>query len=233
MAFNNLDKIQRRNLTAIAITKLIHGFGTSMFNIVYQPFLLELTNSIVLTGLIISIGSIMRFLPWPIVGKLSDKYNRKYVLISSIPIYITGLSFLIIANSYSLYYVILGLILYFLGFIINNLNTQFLVAENSDRSKGNIFGFMFFSYFGGTIAGSSFIFLVPGLHSKLFFIFFIGLLIIEGIIFTFFISTGTHLFHAQKPVINNAKKEKSNLWLKVLKTKNLRVILIFFRWHRL
>jgi len=185
MAFNNLDKTKRQNLIAIAITKLIHGFGTSMFTIVYQPFLLELTNSIVLTGLIVSIGSIMQFLPMPIVGKFSDKYNRKYILISSIPLYIIGLSFLILANSYSLYYVVLGIILYFLGFIINNLNTQFLVAENSDRSKGMIFGFMFFSYSGGTIAGSSFIFLVQGLHSKFYFTFFIGLLIIEGFIFTF------------------------------------------------
>jgi len=228
MAFNNLDKTKRQNLIAIAITKLIHGFGTSMFTIVYQPFLLELTNSIVLTGLIVSIGSIMQFLPMPIVGKFSDKYNRKYILISSIPLYIIGLSFLILANSYSLYYVVLGIILYFLGFIINNLNTQFLVAENSDRSKGMIFGFMFFSYSGGTIAGSSFIFLVQGLHSKFYFTFFIGLLIIEGFIFTFFISAGTHYYHTQRPVINNNNKEKENLWLKVLKTKNLRTILIFF-----
>ncbi|NVM34918.1 MAG: MFS transporter [Candidatus Lokiarchaeota archaeon] len=228
MAFNNLDKTKRRNLIVLAITKLIHGFGTSMFTIVYQPFLLELTNSIVLTGLIVSIGSIMQFLPMPIVGKFSDKYNRKYILISSIPLYIIGLLFLILANSYSLYYVILGIILYFLGFIINNLNTQFLVAENSDRSKGMIFGFMFFSYFAGTIAGSFFIFLGKGLHTKFYFIFFIGLLIIEGIIFTFFLSSGTQYYHAQRPAIKNINNEKENMWLKVLKTKNLRTILIFF-----
>ncbi|MBA7605756.1 hypothetical protein ES703_12891 [subsurface metagenome] len=159
MVFNSLEKSKRRNLIALAITKLIHGFGTGMFTIVYQPFLMELTDSIVLTGLIISIGTVMQFLPMPIIGKFSDKFNRKYLLISSIPLYILGLFLLILASPNNLNYVILGILLYFLGFIINNLNTQFLVAENSNKSKGLIFGFMFFSYFAGTIVGSLFIIL--------------------------------------------------------------------------
>ncbi len=228
MVFNNLGKAKRRNLITLAITKFIHGFGTGMFTIVYQPFLLDLTNSIVLTGLIISIGSVIQFLPMPIVGKISDKYNRKYILISSIPLYIMGLLFLILANSYSLYYVILGIILYFLGFIINNLNTQFLVSENSNESKGLIFGFMFFSYFGGTIAGTLFIIFSQIVNSRFYFMFYILILIVEGVLFTFFISTHTRDSQNQNLPINKFEKEKENLWLKVLKTKKLRVILIFF-----
>ena len=109
MELDSLNKIKRRNLIALAITKLIHGFGTGMFGIVYQPFLLELTNSIVLTGLFISIGSIMQFMPMPLIGKFSDKFNRKYILISSIPIYIIGLLFLILASPTSLYFIIFGI----------------------------------------------------------------------------------------------------------------------------
>lgn len=228
MVFNNLGKIKRRNLITLAITKLIHGFGTGMFSIVYQPFLLDLTNSIVLTGLIISIGSVIQFLPMPIVGKLSDKYNRKYILISSIPLYIIGLLLLIIASPNSLYYVILGIILYFLGFIINNLNTQFLVSENTNESKGLIFGFMFFSYFGGTIAGTLFIIFSQIINSRFYFMFYILILIVEGVLFTFFISTHKVDSQNQNLPINKFEKEKENLWLKVLKTKKLRVILIFF-----
>jgi len=228
MELDSLDKIKRRNLIALAITKLIHGFGTGMFGIVYQPFLLELTNSIVLTGLFISIGSIMQFMPMPLIGKFSDKFNRKYILISSIPIYIIGLLFLILASPTSLYFIIFGIMFYFLGFIINNLNAQFLVAENSNKSKGLIFGFMLFSYFGGTIAGALFIILGQGLNSRFYLIIFILLLLVEEIIFTIFLSAQTHHIQNQKLQVNNTRKEKKNMWMKILKTKTLRSVLIFF-----
>ncbi|MFW9969490.1 MAG: MFS transporter [Candidatus Odinarchaeota archaeon] len=228
MELNNLSKIKRKNLTALAITKLIHGFGTGMFIVVYQLLLLELTNSIVLTGLIVSIGLIMQFIPMPLIGKMSDKFKRKYTLISSIPIYILGLLLLIYATPTSLYLAIFGIMLYYLGFIINNLNAQFLVTENANKSKGLIFGFMFFSYFGGTIAGTSFIILGPALNSRFYLFLFILLLLIEEIFFVFFLSGQTH--HIQNPKLNgnNLHREKENMWKKILKTKTLRSVLIFF-----
>jgi MFS family permease len=228
MALDRIEKKNRKNLTALAITKFIHGFGTGMFAVVYQPFLLELTNSIVLTGLFISIGSIMQFMPMPLIGKLADRYNRKYFIISSIPIYIIGLLFLIFASSNTLHFVIFGIIFYFLGFIINNLNAQFLVAENSNKSKGTVFGFMFFSYFSGTIVGTSFIIIGQGLSSRFYLTFFILLLIIEEIIFTFFLTTQSHKNQNQDLQKTNLNNEKENLWVKIFKTKKLRVILVFF-----
>ena len=187
MELDNLDKTKRRNLVAIAITKLIHGFGNGLFAVVYQPYLLELTNSIVLTGLFITIGSIMQFIPMPLLGKLTDKYNRKYMLVLSIPTYIIGLLFLVLATQTSLYLALFGIVFYFLGMILNNLNAQFLIAENSNKSKGTTFGFMFFSFFGGNIAASIFIILGQGLSSRFYLMFFVALLLIEGIIFIFFI----------------------------------------------
>ena len=228
MELKSLDRIKRRNLITLAVTKLIHGFGTGMFSVVYQPFLLEITNSIVLTGLFISIGSIMQFIPMPLIGKFSDKFNRKYILISSVPIYILGLLLLIIATPNSLYFIIFGIVFYFLGFIINNLNTQFLIAENSNKSKGLTFGFMFFSYFGGTIAGTIFIILGQGLESRFYLTFFIFLLLAEEVFFTFFLSGQSNNIKNQKLQINNIYKEKQNMWVKVFKTKSLRSILIFF-----
>jgi len=227
MRLDSLDTKMRRNLIVLAITKLIHGFGTTMFAVVYQPYLLELTNSIVLTGLFISVGSIIQFMPMPLIGKLSDRFNRKYTLISSIPIYIIGLLFLIIANQSSLYFVVFGIIFYFLGFMLNNLNAQFLVAENTNDSKGIIFGFMFFSYFGGSIAGSFFVILGQGLESRFYLAFFIILLLVEEVFFTFFLTPQIQHNRNQKiPSNNNRKKE--NMWIKIFKTKSLRSILIFF-----
>ncbi len=226
MELDNLDKRKRKNLVTIAITKLIHGFGTGLFTVVYQPYLLELTNSIVLTGLFITIGSIMQFIPMPFIGKLTDKYNRKYMLITSIPIYMVGLLFLVYANPNSLYLVFLGIVFYFLGMIFNNLNAQFLVAENSNKSKGTTFGFIFFSFFFGNIAASIFIILGQGLSSRFYIMFFIGLLLIEGIIFIFFINNITQNNRNQR--IKNSNNKKPNMWIKIFKTKTLTSILIFF-----
>ena len=216
MEIDNLVKNKRRNLITLAIVRLLHGFGTGMFMIVYQPFLLELTNSIVLTGLFVSIGTIMQFMPMPLIGKISDKVNRQNVLILSIPIYIIGLLFLINANPNSIYFAVFGIIFYFLGFIMNNVNIQFLIAENSNESKGRIFGFMFFSYFGGTIAGSIFIILGQGLNSRFYLMVFIIILLVEGIFFTFFL---TPQIHSKHKIMINKNNKKENMWVKIFKTK--------------
>ncbi len=223
---SSLDSIKRRNLITLAITKLLHGFGTGMFGIIYQPFLLNLTNSFVLTGLLISLGSMMQFTPMPWIGKISDKFNRKYILITSVPIYIIGLLFLITASPTSIYFILFGVLFYFLGFIINNLNTQFLVAENTNKSKGLIFGFMYFSYFGGTIAGT--LFIILGFDSRFYMIIFIFLLLIEEFFFIFFLSEKIQPINNPKNKVNKASNKKANMWKKILKTKSLRSIIIFF-----
>jgi MFS family permease len=228
MSLDSLNNIKRRNLITLAITKLLHGFGTGMFGIIYQPFLLDLTNSIVLTGLFVSIGLMMQFTPMPWIGKLSDKYNRKYILITSVPIYIMGLLFLILASSTTIYFIVFGILFYFLGFIINNLNTQFIVADNTSKSKGLMFGFMYFSYFGGSIAGTIFIILGAGLENRFIMMIFIFLLLIEELFFIFSLSArNTHIRNPESKPINTFNK-KENMWKKILKTKSLRSILIFF-----
>ncbi len=65
---------------------IIHGFGVSAFNVVLQPFMLEFTGSLFYTGIIISISSIMQFLPMPFIGKLSDKYGLKKIWLFGPPI---------------------------------------------------------------------------------------------------------------------------------------------------
>lgn len=163
----------------------------------------------------------------PLIGKISDKYNHKYMLITSIPICIIGLLFFITANPSFLYFIIFGIIFYFIGFIINNLNAQFFIAENSNESKGKIFGFMFFSYFGGNIAGSFFIILGQGLNSRFYLLFFIILLLLEELFFIFFLTSQTQPTHNQKTQ-RNKNNQKENMWIKIFKTKTLKSILIFF-----
>jgi MFS family permease len=223
-----MEKIKRKNLLAVSFTRILHGFGLDIFNVIYQPFLLELTNSLLITGIIISIGSIMQFLPMPIIGKISDKYHRKGLLIISIMITILGLTFLILSGPISIYYAVIGIIIYFLGFTLNNLNSQFLIAENSDKSKGVVYGIMFFAFFGGRLGGSTFVILAQWIETKIYFLIIIGILAIEGMIYTLLLSKASR----DKPInltsSNNNLKKKENLWLKIFKTKTLRSIVIFF-----
>ncbi|MFW9880199.1 MAG: MFS transporter, partial [Candidatus Thorarchaeota archaeon] len=95
-------------------------------------------------------------------------------------------------------------------------------------SKGKVFGFMFFSYFGGTIAGNIFIILGQGLSSRFYMIFFIFLLIAEGLFFIFFISVERQSNKNLEIQNININKKKENMWVKIFKIKTLRMILIFF-----
>jgi len=222
-----LKKKKRNNLIAISLTKLIHGFGTNIFNVIYQPFLLEITNSLVLTGFIVSLGSIMQFLPMPFIGRLSDKYNRKILITLSMPVFMMGVFLFMIANPSTIYYAILGMLIYFFGATINGLNSQFIVSENSEKSKGLIFGFMFFSFFIGSIGGSILLILIPYYYdSKIYFLLYIGILGIEGIIYGILLTSKTQ---PKKSIsIFNRDKKRMNLWKNIFKTKTLRSVLIFF-----
>ena len=223
---NNLENVKRKNLLAISFTKLLHGFGSNIFSVIYQPYLLELTNSLVLTGIIISIGSIMQFLPMPFIGKLSDRYNRKILITSSMPVFMMGVFLFMIATPSTIYYAVLGILIYFLGFTINGLNSQFIVSESSNKSKGLIYGFMFFSFFLGSIGGSFLVVLSPNIDTKIYFLIFIGVLAIEGIIYG---STLSNKTQTKKSIsLFNKDIKEVNLWINIFRTKTLRSILIFF-----
>ena len=220
--------IKKKNLTAISITKVIHGFGIAMFSVIYQPFILDLTNSLFITGIIVSIGSIMQFLPMPLVGRLSDKLGHKNTLILSIPVWILGLLSLVFANSNALYLLVFGIAMYFLGITFNNINAQFLVSLNSGKSKGLMYGLVFTSYFIGSIAGNSFVIVGTGLDTQFYFILFIILLMIEGLIIFFFISNDIPEIKVISQEKIGLKDEEDKMWLKFIKNRRMRAILIFF-----
>ena len=221
----SFDKIKRRNIWTLSITRFLHGLGGNMFNIVYQPFIFELTNSIFITGVLISLGSLMQFFPMPLVGKISDKLGRKVTILIGTPLQILGVFTLIISNKMTLYFTAIGIILYFLGFTFYILNSQFLVSENSEKSKGFAFGLVFFSFFAGSIGGSYLIIAGQGLATRFYLILFIFFLILEGFIYLFFISTKYQIGNQEK---RNNTAQKQSTWMTILKTRELRIILIFF-----
>ncbi|MHA1457942.1 MAG: hypothetical protein ACTSR5_18550 [Promethearchaeota archaeon] len=108
-----IDKVQKRNLWALFFIGLIYGFASRPFFLVYQPFLLEITGSLFITGILITLGGIIIFFPKPWVGKLSDKFNRKKVWLLDMPLFFIGMTFLLFAEN--LIFLVPGIILFHLS----------------------------------------------------------------------------------------------------------------------
>ena len=199
-----------------------------MFNVVYQPFLLDITKSLFITGVLVTLGSVMQFLPMPLVGKLSDRIGHKTTIIASIPIYILGLVLIFISDSNNILYLIFGIVVFYLGFSLNNMNGQFLVAENSETSKGLMYSLIFFSFFIGSIGGNAFVIIGQSIDTRIFFIIFMGILIVEGTIFTFFLSTKWKEQKAAALLDEYLHSKKEKIWFQFFKNPRMRSVLIFF-----
>jgi MFS family permease len=184
--------VKMRNLWSQIIMNLIHGFGFSAFNVVLQPFIYIFTGeSLLYTGIIISISNIMQFLPMPLIGLLSDKYGIKKIWLFGPPIFASGLMILVFSNSIPI--LIIGVLIYVLGAMVNSLNFQIFVSENSGGTKkGIMYGLVFFAYFGGAIGGASFVMLNIVSNSRVYFLIFSIILVIEWFILIFIIRTPNH-----------------------------------------
>ena len=222
-----IAKIKRKNLWALFFINLIHGMGAGMFNVVYQPFILDLTGSVLIMGILVTIGGIVQFLPMPLIGKLSDRFGRKKMMLSSIPFYLLGLISLIFSDSTAIIFLILGIVLYFLGVVINNLSSLIFISENSNKSKGLMYGLILFSFFGGTIFGSTFVLLGEAFDSRFFFLIFILIIIGEGTINLVFISEKFRFDKNPRSISLKSIDTELSVWKKIMKNPKSKALLIF------
>jgi len=221
------DRVKRRNLWSQIIMYIIHGFGFSAFNVVLQPFILEFTVSLFYTGIIISISSIMQFLPMPFIGKLSDKYGLKKIWLFGPPIYAFGLLLLII--SINIPFLIIGVLTYMLGAMVNNLNFQLFVSENSgETKKGIMYGFVFFAYFGGSIVGTYLVMLDLGFSFQFYFQVFIVILIIEWLILVLIIRSPEAIKKHIELDLIKTEKIKQKKATKLFQNSKIKVASFFF-----
>ncbi|MFX1297350.1 MAG: MFS transporter [Promethearchaeota archaeon] len=221
------DNLKRRNLWGLFFIVLLGGFGNGIFVIVYQPYLLDITGSIFFTGILITLGIIMQFLPMPLVGRLSDRYGRKKIWLFSVPLYIIGLSLLMFYSNLLL--IVAGVLIFFSGGVIGNLSYQFFVSESSHESKkGLMYGLMFFAFFGGGICGNYFV--IFGLFSdvRFYFLIYIVIFIFEWIIQLFIITNPNSIKINSELNLAELYKSKQSTWKKLLKNPQTKAILIFF-----
>ncbi len=222
------NRVKMRNLWSQIIMNFIHGFGFSAFNVVLQPFIFTLTgNSLFYTGIIISISNIMQFLPMPLIGKLSDKYGIKTIWLFGPPIFAFGLLILVFTSSIPI--LILGILIYVLGAMVNSLNFQLFISENSGGSKkGIMYGLVFFAYFGGAIGGTSFVVLNPAFNAQVYFIILSIILIIEWLILVFIIRTPNSSSNIQIRDLSNPLDSEQKKSPKLFQNPKIKVATFFF-----
>jgi len=223
----NLEKIKRTNFYVLIFNALFYGFGSSLYFIVYVPFLYEFTDSILIIGVITTLGSVLQFLPMPWIGRLSDKYGRKLFWYFDTPLMILGLFFFIIANN--LFIVVVGVLSYSFGFGIGYSIYQVLVLENSkDTNKGFNYGILGFLMSVGSIAGSFFVLANSGFNRRIFFLIFIIILGITYLFVMIFITDPIPRKYEKKLRPRNPTKTEKGSWKKILTTSKTRAIVFYF-----
>ena len=217
-----------RNVWSQIIMNLIHGFGFSAFNVVLQPFIFTLTGeSLFYTGIIISISNIMMFLPMPFIGFLSDKFGIKTIWLFGPPIFSFGLIILVFTSNIPI--LIVGILIYVLGAMVNSLNFQIFVSENSGGSKkGFMYGLVFFAYFGGAIGGTSFVVLNPIFNAQVYFLILSIILIIEWLILVFIIRTPTSSSNIQIRDLSNPTDSEQKKTPNLFQNSKIKVATFFF-----
>jgi MFS family permease len=129
---------KRANLIVLASTAFLRGAHNSVFNVIWQPFVLSLGASMSTLGLLNSLGGmngIITTIAQPAGGWLADRVGRKPFLIASSILLILGYSIFALAGWLNLGAILLiGLIPFGLSALANPARNS-LTAESTHSSK--------------------------------------------------------------------------------------------------
>jgi len=227
------QQLKKKNLYTIFFTNILHGFGFSMFNVVYQPFLYQITESEVMLGYLTTFGILMQLIPMQLSGKLADKHGRKPLILIGLSLVVVGL--IILAFFEEIVLIIIAIVLIFTGYGIRDPPQQIFTRENSEEKKhGLMFSLMFFGHFAGSIGGSLIVTsLGSAYESSFYFKIFVGIIIFQIIVQSFFLkeeksfqSKETESIQPKKMIKKDLKSESS--WKILFKNPRNRKIVIFF-----
>lgn len=145
-----------RNLLIIALIVVVNALGYAVIIPILYPYSVRFGLSDFQNGLLFALFSICQFLSTPIIGRLSDKYGRKPLLVGSITG--TAISFIMMAFAPNAIFLFLARALD--GLTAGNIPVAMAVISDSttqeERARGfgilgAAFGFGFI--FGPAIAG--------------------------------------------------------------------------------
>lgn len=76
-------RLWNRNYTLLWSGQLVSGLGNHVFDVALALWVVQLTNSATLMGLVLAVSSIPQLILTPIGGVLADRYSRKKILVVS------------------------------------------------------------------------------------------------------------------------------------------------------
>ena len=90
-----------------------------------------------------------------------------------------------------------------------------------------MYGLMLFSFFGGTIFGSTFVLFGSAFDTRFFFLIYIGILVTEVIINLIFISEKFRVENTLQLSPKESIASEQGIWKKIIKNPKSRAVLIF------
>lgn len=135
--------LKLRNFRNFFLSEIISGFGVGMSTIGANWFLLDQTNSTKLIGLMLSLNVIAGFLVAPLIGTLTDKFNRKVIILWTYlvqVIVLIGITGLLSISGFKIEYVYLFAIVNGMGWTTYISTSRSLVQEilsDQDYINGN------------------------------------------------------------------------------------------------
>ncbi|MBP1950783.1 MFS transporter [Virgibacillus litoralis] len=135
--------LRLRNFRNFFLSEIISGFGVGMSTIGANWFLLDQTNSTKLIGLMLSLNVIAGFLVAPLIGILTDKFNRKVIILWTYlvqSIILIGITSLLSISGFKIEYVYLFAVVNGMGWTTYISTSRSLVQEilsDQDYINGN------------------------------------------------------------------------------------------------
>jgi MFS family permease len=194
-----------RNLMIIALIAVVNALGYGIIIPILYSYSMKFGLTDFQNGLLFASFSLCQFLSTPIIGRLSDKYGRKPLLVASIAG--TALSFLMMAFAPNAIFLFLARMLD--GITAGNIPVASAVitdtTEPKDRAKG--FGIIGASFGFGFIFGPIVSSLTVGISPILPFIIAAGISIIAVLLTAIFLpETNKHMGQTKNEQLFNFSK---------------------------
>ncbi len=178
-----------KNLLIIALIAIVNALGYGIIIPILYSYSLKFGLTDFQNGLLFALFSICQFLSTPIIGRLSDKYGRRPLLLFSLVG--TAVSFFIMAFAPSAIFLFLSRALD--GITAGNIPVAFAVISDSTKpeERAKWFGIIGGSFSFGFIVGPAIAALTVGFSAALPFI-IAGMITVIAVILTYFLLPETN-----------------------------------------
>lgn len=194
-----------RNLLVISLIAIVNALGYAIIIPVLYPYSKEFGLSDFQNGLLFATFSICQFISTPIIGRMSDKFGRKPLLIASISG--TALSFFMMAFAPNAFFLFLARALD--GITAGNIPVTFAVISDTttEKDRARAFGIVTGSFSFGFVFGPAIAALTVGISRGLPFI-IAGIISIIAVILTVWLlpETNNHIGEVRKGKLFDFKK---------------------------